>query len=125
MLLIQDNVVIGNTAPNIYADMKPWTHDSGAAWWVVDNETGIDFIDSDGQVYKLRKRSLSELQATPEYQEWIGNHPEEQRRLSNKRKQMNNKFILNKKSSDVKKNGCGKNMNDYALKKSEITSCKN
>jgi hypothetical protein len=42
----------------------------GAAWWIVDNENGTEFVDSDESVYMLRKRTQAELRNMPEYQTW-------------------------------------------------------
>lgn len=55
--------IVGNTAPNIYQGMKPWFAENGAARWVIDNELGQEFVDSDGKVYKIRQRTAAELTA--------------------------------------------------------------
>ena len=69
--------IVGNTAPNIYQGMKPWFAENGAARWVIDNELGQEFVDSDGKVYKIRQRTAAELTAAA-----AGNAPAtEQKRL--------------------------------------------
>ena len=65
MLIIANDQIIGNTAPNIYQSMKPWMAENGAYRWIVDNATGSPFTDSDGKTYKLRLRTPAELAAAP------------------------------------------------------------
>ena len=63
MLKIEHGQIVGNTAPNIYQHMKPWRADNGAARWIIDNELGQEFVDSDGTGYKIRLRTSAELTA--------------------------------------------------------------
>lgn len=65
MLIFESGQIVGNTQPNIYQSMKPWKADNGAFRWIIDNETGSEFIDSDGQRYKLRLRTPAELASAP------------------------------------------------------------
>ena len=76
MLIIVNHEVIGLTAPITEAEllMQPITHESGADWWVIDEEHGEPFTDSSGATYLIRKRTESEIQQTPEYHAWIGNN---------------------------------------------------
>lgn len=69
MILIRNGEVSGNTPPNIYIEMEPWAHPSGALWWFVD-PSEKPFTDSDGQIYHIRKRTIEEMQATPEFIAW-------------------------------------------------------
>lgn len=71
MLQIKANQVMGfsvtgNIGADFYAQFVPLTHDSGAAWWVIDEVNGQPFTDSDGQTYRLRRKSEGELE-TPAY----------------------------------------------------------
>jgi hypothetical protein len=68
MLRIQTQQIFGysiegNIGNEFYAFLLPLTHESGAAWWIVDTDNGEPFTDSDGTVYQIRKRSLAEIQA--------------------------------------------------------------
>ena len=65
MLIFENGTIVGNTAPNIYTDKKPWKTDNGAYRWIVDNAAGSPFTDSDGKTYKLRLRTPAELAAAP------------------------------------------------------------
>ena len=62
--------ITGNAGASLYAGLLPITHDSGVAFWVID-PSGQDFTDSDGQTYHLKKRTLAEIQAMPQYQAWL------------------------------------------------------
>ena len=79
MLKIQNNEILaysitGNIGNDFYNFLNPLTHESSAAWWILD-PAGFEFPDSDGTIYHLHKRTLAELHATPEYQAWIGANP--------------------------------------------------
>lgn len=67
MLYITNNEITGsgawNGGENKYLLMKPWFAENGAARWVIDNELGQEFVDSDGKVYKIRQRTAAELTA--------------------------------------------------------------
>lgn len=71
MILYQDDNIIGNTAPSDYYEkMRPWQHDSGAYWWIIDPVNGQPFVDFDGQTYHIRKRTQAEIEVTPEFIAW-------------------------------------------------------
>jgi hypothetical protein len=75
MLILQDTIILGHTGDSDpYLSLLPWSHESSAAWWILD-PSGFEFTDSDGTIYHLHKRTLVELQATPEYQAWISANP--------------------------------------------------
>ena len=65
MLIFENGQIIGNSIPNIYQSMKPWKAENGAFRWILDNELGQDFTDSDGKVYRIRLRTPAELAAAP------------------------------------------------------------
>lgn len=74
MLRIRDNKILGysvtgNIGYDFYTVLIPVTHESGAAWWIID-PSGDEFIDADGQTYHIRKRTQAEIEATPEFIAW-------------------------------------------------------
>lgn len=74
MLIVQNNQIIGATGQKVdYPMLAPIYHESGAGWYTCDNADGTY---SEANIVNLHKRSLAEVQATPEYQAWIGQHPE-------------------------------------------------
>lgn len=79
MLIFQDDNVIGLIAPITPEEeaLQPLLHESGAAYWIIDNATGEMFAASNGTIYFLRRRTDAELQATPEYQAWLAAQPTE------------------------------------------------
>lgn len=103
MLKFQGNEIVGNTAPNIYPGMKPWFAENGTARWIIDDELGQEFVDSDGKVYKIRQRTAAELTAAA-----AGDAPaNEQKRLQAAFGEMESHGILtldNKGSAEITHN---------------------
>lgn len=68
MLLVVNDLITGNTAPNksAYQALKPWCHASGAFRWVIDDISPDTTVDG----YNLRERTQAELDADPVYQAW-------------------------------------------------------
>lgn len=62
MIIIENGVIVGNTAPNIYGALKPWRNEAGIPRWILD-PAGEAFSDSDGKIYHLRERTQPEIDA--------------------------------------------------------------
>lgn len=71
--------ITGNIGAELYAGLLPLQDESGAAWWVIDHDNGMPFVDSDGQTYTIRQRTLADIQATPEYDAWARRQPSDPR----------------------------------------------
>ena len=79
MIIFDNNNVIGLIAPITPEEeaLLPLLHESGAAHWIIDNNTGVMLADASGAIWFLRQRTNEELQATPEYQAWLAAQPTE------------------------------------------------
>ena len=75
MIIVNTLQIDGVTAPITPAEQAlfPLTHASGAARYVCGNADGQFALDA---LMSFRQRTQTEIEATPEYQAYIGNHPE-------------------------------------------------
>jgi len=71
MLIIYGAELQGQTgSPGYYDGLKPWRTAEGVCRWIVDNDTGSQFVDTNGKTYNIRERTQSEIEATPEWAAW-------------------------------------------------------
>jgi len=75
MLIIQNNEIQGLIAPITHQELlMQLRHESGAAHWIAPSTPDGTYALAD--VSDLQQRTLTDIQATPEYQAWLGQHPE-------------------------------------------------
>lgn len=67
-LIIHDNFILGNTAPNKeeYQALKPWTYPPGTPRWIIDNVNPEMTVNG----HNVRLRTQAELLSDPVYQAW-------------------------------------------------------